>query len=566
MKILELVQGSDEWLAARKEYFTASEAPAMMGESKYISRTQLLDHKKGWTTEVDEFTKKLFAKGHATEQSALPLVEKIIGEDLYPVVGVLEGAKYLASFDGLTMMEDVIFEHKLFAKQLAENVLNDVLEPHYYWQLEHQLLVSGADKVIFVVSDGTDSNWKHMFYESLPERRESLIAGWEQFEKDLVNHEPQAKTEKVIAEEVTALPAIRYEMNGLSLVSNLDEFKAQSDVLVELSQKPLETDQDFANAESRQKVFTKAEADIKSLADRVLGEVADIDKFTKDLRYIGEQIRQARLAEGKQIKSRKEEIKNSILRAAESEISVYRHKLNTEISAYMPEPSVSVLDAMKGKKTVDSLKDAADTAVAQIKIESSAYADVARTNIETLKRYATDYRGLFSDWKDIAFKDFQDFTALVKMRIADHKEQEQVRLNAERDRIRAEEQAKAQAEVEEKARQERLEQERIRAAGLARERNDAKEVERQEQQVEADQTGYTPQPEKQEYLKRPETITTANVESSDGYVLTLTDYQKGYIKGLQAYAWIKDGVYYVGNEGETLDSAKERFLKRENAA
>ena len=491
MKILDLVQGSDEWLAARKKYFTASEAPAMMGESKYISRTQLLDHKKGWTTEVDDFTKKLFAKGHAAEEAARPTAEGILDEELYPVVGVLEGTKFLASFDGLTMMEDVAFEHKLFAKQLAENVLNNVLEPNYYWQLEHQLLVSGAEKVIFVVSDGTEENMKHMFYESVPERREALISGWVQFDKDLAVHEPQAKTEKVVAEEVTALPAIRYEMNGLSLVSNLDEFKSQSDALVELSKKPLETDQDFANAESRQKVFTKAEADIKALADRVLGEVADIDAFTKDLRYIGEQIRQARLAEGKQIKSRKEEIKNSIWKTAESEISVYRHKLNTEIKAYIPEPSVSVSDAMKGKKTVDSLKDAADTAVAQIKIESSAYADVARANIETLKRYAEDYKMLFSDWKDIAFKDTDDFTALVKVRIADHKEQEQKRLDAERERIRAEEQAKAQREAEEKARQER--------------------------QAEAAKNTPAVEPVKQEYLQQPERITSAQPQEKVEY-------------------------------------------------
>ncbi len=46
MKVLNLIQGTQEWLEARLNHFTASEAPAMLGESKYMSRTQLLDLKK----------------------------------------------------------------------------------------------------------------------------------------------------------------------------------------------------------------------------------------------------------------------------------------------------------------------------------------------------------------------------------------------------------------------------------------------------------------------------------------------------------------------------------------
>ncbi len=45
MKELNLIQGSPEWMAARTKYFTASEANAMMGESKYQSRSALLKQK-----------------------------------------------------------------------------------------------------------------------------------------------------------------------------------------------------------------------------------------------------------------------------------------------------------------------------------------------------------------------------------------------------------------------------------------------------------------------------------------------------------------------------------------
>lgn len=532
MKILDLVQGSKEWLDTRLSHFTASEAPAMMGESKYHSRTQLLDHKKGWITEVDEHTKRLFERGHASEAAARPIVESMIGEDLYSVVGVMEGTKFLASFDGLTMMEDIAWEHKLFGRVLAENVLNNVLDPHYYWQLEHQLMVSGADKVFFVTSDGTEENMAHMYYEAVPGRREALIAGWEQFEKDLANHEMQAKTEKVVAQDTSALPIIEYEMNGLALTSNLGEFKAAADALVVKANSTIETDQDFADAEARQKVFTKAESDIKAIAEKVLSEAVDIEKFTKDLKYIGEQIRQARLAESKQIKSRKEELRAEIANAAAAEINQH-NIIFTKLNLQVPVVDISVSDAMKGKKTIDSLKDAAQTAVSQIKIELDKFYRTANANAQFMQSYS-EYRLLFADWKSIAFKDSEDFEALVKSRIADHKEAEKIRLDAEREKIRTEEQAKLKREADEKAHQE--------------------QIKAQQEQVAANQTEAQIEPVKESKPQVRKTYLAKPKQEAPKPILT--DYQEGFIAGLtEAF----NGDY------PSLDSAINRFLEKDAA-
>lgn len=573
MITLQLTQGSQEWLEARKNYFTASEAPAMMGECKYHSRTQLLDHKKGWTTEVDDFTQRLFDKGHKSEADALPIVEKIIGDELYPSVGVLEGAKLLASFDGLTMMEDVIYEHKIFNKVLAENVLNKILEPHYFWQLEHQLLVSGADKVIFVTSDGTEQNMKHMLYESVPERREKLIAGWAQFEKDLANHQPQAKADKVQASVIRDLPAIRYEMNGLTLTSNLDEYKAAADALLVKAQGVIETDQDFADADARQKVFTKAEADIKDLAEKVLNEVADISEFTKDLKYIGEQIRQARLAEGKQIKARKEEIRTGIIQASTQEVLKFGIELFSKLGLSTPLINISIADAMKGKKTIDSLQDAADTAVSQIKTELYQQHAIAQANADFAKQHS-EYKFLLMDWKEIALKPNEDFQALIKSRIADHKAEEEKRAEVQRERIRAEERAKAEREATEKLDAERKEREgKERAERLAEMEAKAEadkqaaidaEVSRKEELLKSNAIA-------KEQSKQAEKVKQYNSNEQfhtdkDVTPTQLTDYQKGYLDGLKAYAWVERGIHYVGKEGQTLEAATSLFLARKDAA
>lgn len=458
MKHINVTQGSEVWLKLRKGFFTASEAPMMMGDHKNISRNQLLDAKKGWTTIVDDYLQALFDKGHATEEAARPLAAADVGEDLFPVTGSLEvdGLDLLASFDGLTMFDDVCFEHKLFNKTLAENVLNNVLEPHYYWQLEQQLLVSGAEKCYFVTSDGTKDNWQSMYYVSVPERREALIKGWKQFAIDLESHEPQAKTEKVISNSpVRDLPAINYKMNGLALESNLEAYKQAATDLVALSEKALESDQDFADAEARQKVFTKAEKDIKDACDRVMGEIDSIDTFVKDMRFISEQIRQARLAEGKQIKARKEELREEILNKANQEASNALNEAMAKVNAKLPNFDFNPAGAMKGKRTIESLQGAADGEVAKAKIQINEFVELAMGNTLHLSTQAQGYDFLFNDWAQIAFKPTEDFKMLVTARIATYQAEQKAKEEAQRERIRQEEQAKLQREAEARARAER---------------------------------------------------------------------------------------------------------------
>ncbi|MGD6739702.1 lambda-exonuclease family protein [Photobacterium leiognathi subsp. mandapamensis] len=464
MKAINVTQGSQEWLALRTTKFTASEAPAMMGVSKYQSREALLKLKAtGETPEVSSYQEKIFAKGHAAEDAARPLVENIIGDELFPATAISDEYDWmLASFDGITMMEDVVFEHKLFNQGLHERVLSNDLEPHYYWQLEQQLLVSGAEKAIFVCSDGTSDNFASCEYYSQPERREQLIAGWLQFQKDLANYGNKPEVETVEAEPMRDLPAISYKMNGLTLNSNLDAFKQAATELVEKSKQPIETDQDFADAELMVKIFKGAEDKIKSLSEQVLGEVQSIDSFVKDLKFIGEQIRQARLATDKQVKNRKDEIRKQILTTASNQIQQHTLLLEQQIKASLPSPTISVVNAMKGKKTVQSLQEAADTAVSQAKVELDLFANKAKENMECLNQLAK-YQFLFSDWSAICFKDADDFDAIVTSRIAKHKEAEQQRLEQERLRIQREEKEKADREAKAKADRElEIERQRIR--------------------------------------------------------------------------------------------------------
>ena len=247
MKIHNVQQGSAEWLQLRASHFTASEAPAMIGCSPYMTRTELLKLKhSGLSQEVDASTQRLFDKGHETEAMFRPHAEAIIEDDLYPVTGSLEvdGLPLLASFDGLTMDYGIGFEHKLWS-EANEVAIKDAGEPPMYhcWQLEQQLLVSGADRILFATSDGTPDKALTCWYESKPVRRAALIAGWKQFAADLAAYVPSTVEVKQIGRTPDNLPALRIEVTGAVTASNLAEYKAHALEVFKGINRELTTDQ-----------------------------------------------------------------------------------------------------------------------------------------------------------------------------------------------------------------------------------------------------------------------------------------------------------------------------------
>ena len=292
MQTHELTRGSAEWLAHRASIFNASEAPAMMGASKYQTRTELLHQKAtGITPDVDRATQALFDRGHAAEAAARPLIEDLIGDDLAPQVGTVEidGMTIGASFDGITMMGDTVAEVKLWNEGLAEKVRAGELEPHYYWQLEQELLVSQADRVIFVTTDGTPERFAHMEYRAVPGRREQLIAGWKQFAADLAAYTPPAAStvEKIVAEPVEMLPAPVVQVTGtLALQDNFQSFEQRLRAFLadKLIREP-RTDQDFVNLDAQIKMMKDARDKLKQAEAQMLAQVQPIDqaKRTKDM-------------------------------------------------------------------------------------------------------------------------------------------------------------------------------------------------------------------------------------------------------------------------------------------
>jgi predicted phage-related endonuclease len=455
MNILDVSQGTDAWLEIRKSHDTASEAPAALGQSKYMTRAALLHQKAtGMAEEVDGFKQSLFDRGHEAESNARPIAERIIGASLYPVTASLhiDGLDLLASLDGATMSEEVIFEHKLYNENLAADVRTGALHPHYTIQLDQQLLVSGAKKCLFMTSDGTEQNMAYCWYESDQSKFDALISGWRQFKADLAAYVPSAEAVEAIGRTPDNLPALRIEVTGMVTASNLHEYKDHALSVFKGINRELTTDQHFADAEKTVKWCGDVEDRIAAAKQHALSQTATIDDLFRTLDSISAEARATRLELDKLVKARKEALREEIRQGAVNALRDHYTAVNAGFSMgiTLPVPASfgsDIATAMKGKKTLASLRDAADTTLANAKIEADKIADRVRKNIDIMKS-ADDHYFLFPDLTQLIIgKETEVLDLMVKSRISEHKAAEAKKAEELRARIAEEERAKAEANV-----------------------------------------------------------------------------------------------------------------------
>lgn len=490
MITLDLIQGTSNWLAARAQHFTASEAPAMLGLSKYKSRSELLREKAtGIVAEVDAATQRRFNAGHESEAATRVWAEQFIGEDLYPITGAREvdGLPLLASFDGLTLDESINWENKLWNEEFSSMVRDGIVPDTHWPQLEQQLLVAEAKKVLFTVSDGGE-NIVHLWYESIPERRAKLIAGWKQFAEDVKNYVHVEAEAKVVTGPVETLPAIFVTVEGRVADSNLPAFVRAAHEYIGRINTELKTDADFETAAKNVNELKTGEERLEAVKANALAQTSSIDALFRTIDQIKEEMRAKRLHLDKLVKSEKENQKARIIIEARQAIEDHIAMLNKRIGgAWMPVASAaSFAEAIKGLKSIDSMREKVGNALRNAMLEANMLADQIETNKNVMINGDTDhvtgFGFLFPDFAAVCTKQADDFAALLAMRISNHRAEQEKILEAERAKIRAEEQAKAEREAHakahaEQAERDKLEQERVKLQAEA----DADRLKREEE-------------------------------------------------------------------------------------
>ena len=477
MKILNLLQGSEEWIADRMKYSTASEASMVMGVHANVKRNGLLHMKAtGTKQEFDGFMKKIVDNGHVVEALARPIAEDVIGSDLYPITGIDDEGVLLASFDGRTSGLDgsfsdeseVIWECKSWNESKALIVRGGKCPEGDYWQVIQQLIVSRASKCLYMVTDGTPEKTVQVWVALSNDAEERLKAGWSQFNKDLIEYVPTEDREKAKSDLVRDLVSIDYKMNGMALTSNFDIFKRQAVELIEKSRQPLVTDNDFATAERLVTIFRGAESKLTDISSKVVAEAVDINAFVTEVGLIKEHLRQARLSTDKLIKSEKVRIKDSLASVAEKKYREHLIALEEEIAPIrLGVPIPDFLGSMGGKRNSESLNEAVDTLLANSKIDVDLLATKFRKNLAYKRDNDKGFSFLFNDLQQIINNEYEAFTAIVSNRVTQHELAEQKRLDEQREAIRIEEESKAKKIIDDEA----ARVESVRVAEVAKQAN-----------------------------------------------------------------------------------------------
>lgn len=238
--ILKLVQGTPEWHDHRHAHRNASETPAVLGVSPWITPYQL------WLQRTNraqvEITKPM-RHGTQLEPLAREAYEQLTGNVMQPLV-MIEG-DYSASLDGITLDGGLILEIKCPFKgrdsELWKAVSEGVIPEHYRWQIETQLMVSGASVANLWVFDGSEG----ILVEQRPEREDwpRIAEGWDGFmqfvAKDtpppLTDRDTLVRTDADWHQAAEAYVALKAEADAVS--ARLDEAKAK---LVGLAHHPSE--------------------------------------------------------------------------------------------------------------------------------------------------------------------------------------------------------------------------------------------------------------------------------------------------------------------------------------
>jgi putative phage-type endonuclease len=516
VKRLNLTQGQPEWHAHRATARNASEVSAVLGCSPYMTRQQLLHARHtGLRPEASPELQRRYDTGHAIEAAQRPRAASVIGEALYPVTGcaVVDGIELSASFDGLTMDEEVGYECKSMNDDLREALRheqpgqNDArdLPKHYRLQMEQQLMVCGGERILFVAANKEGTDVRACWYRPDALLRAEILAGWRQFDADLAAYTPPAANpaEKIVAEPVEALPAPVVQVSGqLTLTDNFRAFElALRDFLEHRLIREPKTDQDFADLDVQIKAMKGAEAALDAAEGQMLAQIQSVDQAKKTKDMLAKLVRDNRLMAEKLLASEKDRRRTEIVAGGIAALKTHVDALNTRLGKpYMPPVTGDFAGVVKGLKSLSSMEDKVATELARAKIAANEIADRIDANLKHLREHAAQYAHLFPDTAAIVLKAPDDLQALATARISEHKAAEERRAaelaERERARIRAEEEARAAAKV----RQEQEEREEAERHRLEQEASDRRlaEAEEREQRRQAEMAGAVLQQRAQE--------------------------------------------------------------------
>jgi putative phage-type endonuclease len=276
MKTINVEQGSKEWLRWRKTVITATDCPAILGTSPWQTAY------KCWQRKLDlvdaQPPNAAMARGIKLEPEARAKFNDTYGFDMQPAV--VESTEYTflgSSLDGITPCGRFVVEIKCGGESLQEMARNGIIPDYYLDQIQHQLLVTGAEKAYYYSYDGKSGTCIDVLPD--PGFKDRFLSKAVAFCKCIAYFEPPAMTHKDYQDMSDNLSWKDYAKQYADVDIQLKAFEEKKDYLrkklIELS-----GEQSSQGAGIKvMKIISKGRVDYEQIPEL---KSVDLDKYRKN--------------------------------------------------------------------------------------------------------------------------------------------------------------------------------------------------------------------------------------------------------------------------------------------
>ncbi len=223
---VEEMQDRPKWLEMRRTGLGGSDAPAIVGMSKWKSPWDLWLEKTGQVELEDKSDNEYIYWGNALEDLVARRFCELTGKKVKRC-GMLRNREYpfvLADVDRLVIGENAILECKTAASWKEDEWADDNIPDSYYLQIQHYLMCGGYDKAyVACLLGGNRFIWKEI------ERNEEDIQSLLEAEKYFWEHNVVAKELPTVDSSDACSRAIGEHFKGG--VTEAEELEGDFDVL-----------------------------------------------------------------------------------------------------------------------------------------------------------------------------------------------------------------------------------------------------------------------------------------------------------------------------------------------
>jgi len=217
------------------------------------------------------------------------------------------------------------------------------------------------------------------------------------------------------------MQALEITLTGEIQSSNFDDWKTDLLAQIKTISTSLSSDADFSAATKHVKQLKAAEKVLKEAKQSALDQADDIQKLFSAIDEVREEARQTRLTLEKQIKARKQEIKESVIASGIDTIKTFIAEQTTDFQSINHDDFLNeaqFAEALKGRSSLKTSEKAVGKLCEQIKQAITDKAEIVSKNSTSLAAMSAAEQALFQDREKLLAMESNALGELIDKRLA----------------------------------------------------------------------------------------------------------------------------------------------------